>query len=64
MRTVVESLSDRLLRLVVPEVTAHAACNSYGCGWCIPGIRIQLRRVCCCTPGQGCPCSSCIPVRC
>ena len=45
MRTVVESLSDRLLRLVVPEVTAHAACNSYGCGWCIPGIRIQLRRV-------------------
>jgi hypothetical protein len=65
MRSMVESLGDQLLALVVPKVTAHAAtCNSYGCGWCIWGIRIQLRRLCCCTPGGGCSCSGCIPVRC
>jgi hypothetical protein len=64
MRSVVESLGDRLLGLVVPEVTAHAqTCNSYGCGICVWGIRIQLRRLCCCT-STGCSCSACIPVRC
>ena len=64
MRSVVESFGDRLLSLVVPEVPAHAVtCNSYGCGWCIPGIRVQLRRLCCCGPSS-CSCSGCIPVRC